>query len=73
MFLLSLVEFITKENVIIGFIMMVVGLALVMLAKKITIAVKSNKEIKEDDTLLNVLKIIGLIMLLVSLVLIVLP
>ena len=73
MFLLSLVEFIKKENVIIGFIMMVVGLVLVMLAKKITIAVKSNKEIKEDDTLMSVLKIIGLIMLLVSLVLIVLP
>ena len=64
----NFVDDITKANVIAGIILATVGLALTLLAKKITRIARKKQDIDEADKLYLALKGLALVMILVALI-----
>lgn len=75
MFILGITfkEFIQKGNVILGLVLAVLGLACILLARSITIAVRHDKTIKSNDSVFVGCTISGLVVLLLGMILIALP
>lgn len=75
MFILGITfkEFIQKGNVIMGLILAVLGLGCILLARSITIAVRHDKTIKQNDPVFLGCTISGLVVLLLGMILIALP
>jgi len=69
----SPLEFLLRYTVIAGAFIAVLGLALVFMCKKITMAVRKQDELDKSDKLYITLFTIGIIVLLVGLVVMVLP
>lgn len=66
-------EFILRYTVIIGSIVCVFGVALCLLSKRITMAVRNTDQINRSDRIYSTLMMIGLALILVGMIIIVLP
>lgn len=67
----TLIEYLQRPNVILSVMLAVFGVAFALLAKRITRAIRKTKDVRDDDAILVVLKIIGLMLILVGLILMV--
>ncbi len=66
-------EFLLRYNVIIGVFFAIVGTAICMMAKRITMAKRRQVEIDSKDRLYGALKLIGLGFILIGMICIALP
>ena len=66
-------EFLLRYNVIIGILFAIVGTAICMLAKRITMAKRRQVEIDSKDKLYGALKLIGIGLILIGMICIALP
>lgn len=69
--LLAFVDLMTRlhqVNVIVGIVLSAVGIALALLARRITRAIKKNQEVADDNKLFITFKAIGLILVIAGLV-----
>ncbi len=66
-------QFLSRYTVIIGIILAVIGVALCLTAKRITMAVRKQDEINKNDSLYVTLRIVGLCLILVGMIVMVLP
>jgi len=57
----TIMEYLSQTTVIIGVSLLVIGLAIAMLAKRITRIARKSNDIQEDDRLLLFLRVIGLL------------
>ena len=64
----TLVDMLTNTNVISSMILIIFGLALSILASRITKAVRKTSEISSDDKLLLILRAIGLVFMIIGLI-----
>ena len=64
----TLVDMLTNTNVISSMILIIFGLALSILAGRITKAVRKTSEVSSDDKLLLILRAIGLVFMIIGLV-----
>ena len=71
MSLLAFVDLLTRlnqVNVIIGIILAVVGLSVIFLAKRFTVAVRKTDDVDDNDKLYVTLKMIGLILVVAGMI-----
>ncbi len=71
MSLLAFVDLLTRlnqVNVIIGIILAVVGLSVIFLAKRFTVAVRKTDDVDDNDRLYVTLKMIGLILVVAGMI-----
>ena len=66
-------EFLLRYNVIIGILFAIVGTAICMLAKRITMAKRRQVEIDSKDKLYGALKLVGIGLILIGMICIALP
>ena len=66
-------EFLLRYTVIAGVIIAIIGLAICMMAKRITMAKRDQVEINKNDRLYVTLKYLGLGLILVGMIIIALP
>lgn len=69
--LLAFVDLMTRlhqVNVIVGIVLAAVGIALALLARRITRAIKKGQEVTDDNKLFITFKAIGLILVIAGLV-----
>ncbi len=66
-------QFLLRYTVIIGIVLAVIGVALCLTAKRITMAVRKQDEINKNDSLYVALRIVGLCLILVGMIVMVLP
>lgn len=64
----TILDMLTNTNVISSLILIVFGLALSILAGRITRAVRKTSEISSDDKLLLILRAIGLVFMIIGLI-----
>jgi len=57
----TIMEYLSQTTVIIGVSLLVIGLAIAMLSKRITRMARRSNDIQEDDRLLLFLRVIGLL------------
>ena len=57
----TIMEYLSQTTVIIGVSLLVIGLAIAMLSKRITRIARKSNDIQEDDRLLLFLRVIGLL------------
>lgn len=67
----SLLEHLQKPNVIVALILAVFGICFALLAKRTARAFRHKSEIPDDDMIMVIMKIVGLVMILVALILMV--
>ena len=60
----SLIQFISKPLIAVGLILIVIGLATVVLAKRITRVARQSNSVSNSDRLYVFLKILGLVLIL---------
>ena len=65
----TFVEFIQRPNVIIGIVLAVLGIALAILARRITRAIRKTKDVQNNDNVLIGFKVAGLVLILVGFIL----
>lgn len=63
----SLVDMITNPTILTSLILLALGLALSILAKRITRAVRKTADISSDDKLLLLLRAIGVVLMILGL------
>ncbi|MBQ8615257.1 MAG: hypothetical protein IJ415_01660 [Clostridia bacterium] len=66
-------EFLLRYNVIVGIVFAIIGTAICMMAKRITMAKKQQVEIDRKDRLYVTLQFIGLGLILIGMIFIALP
>lgn len=66
-------EFLLRYTVIIGVILAMFGVALILSAKRITMAVRKQDEINKNDNLFMVLRFVGICLILAGMIIIALP
>lgn len=66
-------EFLLRYTVITGVIIAIIGTAICMMAKRITMAKRSQVEINKKDRLYSTLMLLGLAFILVGMIIMVLP
>lgn len=66
-------EFILRYTVLAGMVFMSFGVALLLLAQKITMVVRKSDSIDKNDKLLTTLKFVGLGLILLGMIVMVLP
>ncbi len=69
----SVWEFLLRYTVIFGMIVAAIGVAICLLAKRITLAKRKSDSLQKGDKLFQTLMIVGICLILVGLVLIALP
>ncbi|MCQ2565136.1 MAG: hypothetical protein MJ152_04715 [Clostridia bacterium] len=73
MFLLSPLEWLCRYTVIIGVVLCMFGLALCILAKFITLAVRKTEELNKNDRLYLTLFVVGICLIMIGMISIALP
>lgn len=68
----SLSDFLGIELVVVGLVLAAVGFASSLLAKRITQAVRDNKQVEQNDKIMLSIKAFGLICIVIALILIIL-
>lgn len=68
---MNLLDFLENPNVLVAIILTVLGVALAVLAKRMTKTFKNIEKVSDDDALMLIFKIIGLILILVGLIIMV--
>ena len=66
-------DFLLRYTVITGIVFAIIGTALCMMAKRITMAKRKQVEINPGDKLYSTLKFIGLALILIGMIIMVLP
>ncbi len=66
-------EFLLRYTVIFGAILAMFGVALILSAKRITMAVRKQDEINRNDKLFNTLRFVGICLVLAGMIVIALP
>ena len=66
-------DFLLRYNVIIGIFFAIVGTAITMMAKRITMSKRQQVEIDSKDKLYTGLKLVGLVFILLGMICIALP
>ena len=69
----TFVDWISTWYHIVAMVLIVLGIALYVLAKRLTIVVKKNAEIQPNDKMVATIRIIGLIIFIAGLILFCLP
>lgn len=64
----TLIERLSQGNVIIGIVLCAIGIALACLSRRIACASRKTNEVANDDAIMIVTKVIGLIFIVVALV-----
>lgn len=67
---MDLDEWFAKPEAVVGVVLAAVGLAMALIARRITVAVRGTKDIKNDDKVFLSIKVFGLIVILVGLILV---
>lgn len=65
----TLIQMLSEPTVITSLIFLIIGLALSLLAKRITVSVRKTNEIKLDDKLMLGLRATGLVLMMIGLLL----
>ncbi len=66
-------EFLLRYTVIAGVVLAIIGVAVCMLAKRVTMAVRNQDNIDKKDSIYVAMMLIGLIFILVGMIVIALP
>ena len=66
-------EFLLRYTVITGVIIAIIGVAICLMAKRVTMAVRNKDDIDKKDNVYVALMLIGLILILVAMIVIALP
>ena len=66
--LVSLIERLSQVNVIIGIILAALGIAIACLARRIACAARKTSKVPNDDSIMIVTKVIGLIFIIGALI-----
>lgn len=69
----SPLEFLLRYTVIIGIVVAIIGVAILLSAKRITMAKRKQEEINKNDSFYNALRIVGICLILAGMIIMVLP
>ena len=67
---MDLDEWFANPMAVVGVVLAAVGLAMALIARRVTVAVRGTRDIKSDDKVFLSIKVFGLIVILVGLVLV---
>ncbi len=67
---MDLDEWFSNPMAVVGVALAAVGLAMALIARRVTVAVRGTKNIKNDDKVFLSIKVFGLVVILVGLVLV---
>ncbi len=57
----SILEYLSQTTVIIGITLLIIGLAIAMLSKRIARVARKSNDVRDDDRITLVLRVIGLL------------
>ena len=67
---MDLDEWFPNPIAVVGVVLAAVGLAMALIARRVTVAVRGTRDIKNDDKVFLSIKVFGLIVILVGLILV---
>lgn len=67
---MDLDEWFSNPMAVVGVVLAAVGLAMALIARRVTVAVRGTRDIKSDDKVFLSIKVFGLIVILVGLILV---
>lgn len=67
---MDLDEWFANPMAVVGVVLAAVGLAMALIARRVTVAVRGTRDIKNDDKVFLSIKVFGLVVILVGLILV---
>ena len=67
---MDLDEWFANPMAVVGVVLAAVGLAMALIARRVTVAVRGTRDIKSDDKVFLSIKVFGLVVILVGLILV---